>query len=547
MAFYFGGIFAVLVFMSVHAKVSFAKVEITQNQDLTEYRFNVEDLLASESKNNEEQAFVRLSLKGVEGYQGIEFEVGKPEIPVIRILLQGNVDAQMVRELTSKKKLMSNPIWPNQETLSKTASRDKDISRSFFIDEPSYLQLSRGAREPVTIEPAGTVRGVPQWLVTMRPVVYDPSFNQVVLRPNFVVRVRSIQDQVKVLAKPTYVMLIGPTYENSAAFEELKKLKESQGFNVITKVVGQGTSFATHVEIRSFLKSLLKDSSVNLQYALLVGDHDQVPSAKTTRFEGLTDHVYRAIDTDDYESDINGPDIGVGRISVRNADQLGTVVNKLKKYSFRKFSSSQWLDQPAWVTTHDRYTVAEGTHNHVIEKYFAPKGYIGVFPEESTPGGDQLYPISHGASETQIVDHMNAGRFLINFSGHGSHTGWEDVTTQDVLNMDHSDALPYVVSNSCVTGDFRQEPVFAETWLRHPNGAIAFWGSMTYSYWDEDDILEKTHYKGIFEEGLRALDLTHQYGLKGVWSYYGGANRSKYYWETYVTFGDPSMDLIFNR
>jgi len=32
-------------------------------------------------------------------------------------------------------------------------------------------------------------------------------------------------------------------------------------------------------------------------------------------------------------------------------------------------------------------------------------------------------------------------------------------------------------------------------------------------------------------------------GLEEVWRYFGGKNLSRYYWETYNTFGDPSTPM----
>jgi hypothetical protein len=100
-----------------------------------------------------------------------------------------------------------------------------------------------------------------------------------------------------------------------------------------------------------------------------------------------------------------------------------------------------------------------------------------------------------------------------------------------------------VISNSCITGNFRVKEVYAETWLRHPRGAIAFWGSMDNTYWTEDDILEKNLYKGIFTLNKRRFDDMQQYALGEFWRHFGGRGYSSYYWESYVTFGDPTLEL----
>jgi hypothetical protein len=180
--------------------------------------------------------------------------------------------------------------------------------------------------------------------------------------------------------------------------------------------------------------------------------------------------------------------------------------------------------------------VAEGTHNYVIDTYTRGLGFKGVFPRSPNAGGDMLYAITHKATAEDTVNTIRQGRTLIQYSGHGANTYWDAprVTQEDVRSIE-SDALPFVVSNACITGDFRVDESFAETWQRHPKGAIVFWGSMDNTYWDEDDILERRQADGMYRDGLKSA-------LSQMWAHYGGQGKSKYYWETYTIFGDPSLE-----
>ncbi len=143
---------------------------------------------------------------------------------------------------------------------------------------------------------------------------------------------------------------------------------------------------------------------------------------------------------------------------------------------------------------------------------------------------------------------MRAGRVIINYSGHGSTDSWAgpNVSQSNVRSLNHDSALPFVISNACITGDFTVQESFAETWLRHPKGAIMFWGSMDSSYWDEDDILERRMFDGIFRDKIMKFGSITQFALTELWKHYGGSGKSKYYFETYITFGDPSIELRFN-
>ncbi|HEX4924845.1 MAG TPA: C25 family cysteine peptidase, partial [Bdellovibrionales bacterium] len=307
-----------------------------------------------------------------------------------------------------------------------------------------------------------------------------------------------------------------------------------------------GRDANTPDELRAQLQQIFQATKGGLQHVLLVGDHEDVPGKQGLHIRGPTDHYYRAIDTADYATDINGPDVNVGRFPAANEEQLAAMVAKSIRYQTRQFKNVSWVGKAAWLATHDRWQVAEGTHNHVIQTHTAPSGYIGMVPFANMPGGDQLYPITHKVTRQQIMSAFGEGRGWIQYSGHGTYSGWEDMNQAEVRAL-ASDALPFVVSNSCLTGDYSQAETFAETWIRHPQGAIFFWGSVDLTYWDEDDILEKKQVDGMYLVNRRTFGEITNYALSELWRHLGGEGRSKYYWETYTSFGDPSIEYLLHK
>ncbi|MFN8370335.1 MAG: C25 family cysteine peptidase [Bacteriovoracaceae bacterium] len=199
----------------------------------------------------------------------------------------------------------------------------------------------------------------------------------------------------------------------------------------------------------------------------------------------------------------------------------------------------------AFLATNDQYEVAEGSHNYVMDNFTKQREYTGIFPEADTLGGDKLYAISFRANKDDVVETFNLGRTIINYSGHGATTYWDAprFSQRDVLNIKDNGAYPFVISNACITGKFTVAESFGETWLKAKNGAIMFFGSMENTYWDEDDILERRMFDGIFMQQKESFQAITEYGMKELWRHYGGAGRSRYYWETYVTFGDASLKL----
>jgi hypothetical protein len=520
------------------SSAALSKVLITKTPQGERYDVTIEDVAFREVKLDQ-RTFVEAKLAGVDGYSGVDYQVGQPELPVVRLTVEGDVRVHAVSEFGLP--VMQAPkqaLKPSQPSWSKGSRQAPEV----VIDDAAYSSKSIFGQQSYSVVEAGSVRGIKRYVVTLRPLLFDASTGQYSLRRHFTVNVSKAKTSDDGSSSPTIVFVVGAKFASHPKLDELEQSKVERGYRVERLLVGTN-GLTSDSAIRAALQSRLANASVNLRHAILIGDDKDVPSHRASQYNGLTDHFYRAIDTKDYVTDINGPDIGVGRLSVSTNEQLSVVVDKIIRYSAGESLDDPWLVHPAWVTTHDRYEVAEGSHNAVIAKHFGPRGYERVFPDANEKGGDKLYPISEDATAHDIVSYMKQGRVIINFSGHGSHSGWEDVTTSDVLSFDHDSSLPYVISNSCMTADFSREPVFAETWQRHPHGAITYWGSYTYSYWDEDDILERALYDGMFDKGLRSFDLMHQNALTAVWQYYNGDGRSKYYWETYVTFGDPSLEF----
>lgn len=486
--------------------------------------------------------FRQARLVGVDDLQATTVEVGEPELPVLRFYVDGDIRVRLGDDLIEAKIQGDEPLVPVQPSRVKTPGQTQAI----FINQQAYASQVFGNQVPYTIEEAGSVRGVRRRLVTLRPLAYAPATGEYRLQRHFEIEFLN-HDAPDETTREIFAFVVGEKFKSSAALARYAGLKESLGFRVEFIEV---TARDTPDTIRARLQALYAgDQGERLTQVLIVGDAADVPGKDADHISGITDHYYRAIDTNDYDSDINGPDVGVGRISVASEEQLNTVINKLTRYHAGAFAEQDWLDEVAWIATDDRYQVAESTHNYVIDTYASRRGYRGIFPRNPQRGGDQLYAITHGVSDSTVHEVLGLGRTIVNYSGHGSKTSWAgpNVSQSDVRRLSDPNALPFVISNACITGDFRVPESFAETWQRHRAGAIAFWGSMDSSYWDEDDILERRLFDGVFRDGRHQFGEITSYALSEHWRHYQGGGKAKYYWETYTLFGDPSLELRTTR
>ena len=525
--------------LGIHAKV----VTFESGSDLV-YDVQIDDIDVAKVELNGKE-YLRAKLIGVEDYQGIYYQKGYAEIPVVRFYVNADNISDVAVTFTKGGETRSRvdyPLIPSQESLEKIpGSKVK-----FVINNAFYKTNSYWPNQYYSVEDAGTVKGVKRKLVTIYPFHYNPASNAYSVKPNFRVEVKQapVMKRFSRQLPELFVFVVANRFKNSPSLQEYIDFKKSLGYQVETLVIGEDIN-NTDQAIRAALQGFWHSSDYDLKYAMLVGESNEVVSHTAAHIKGVTDHFYRAIDTDDYETDINGPDIGVGRITPKNEQELQNTLHKFIRYQQGDFAREDWLMNPSFIATDDRWQVAEGSHNYVIENFMASLGYTGIFPTDGIAGGDQLYAITHHASGAQVVSTISQGRFLINYSGHGSTTSWAGphVSQDDVRSLSDEGVLPFVISNACVTGQFTIDESYGETWIKHPAGAIMFWGSMDSSYWDEDDIMEKKMYHGIYEHGFRGFSKITQYALSELWKHYGGQGRMKYYWETYVTFGDPSIDL----
>ena len=531
-----------------------AKVTKTENEQNINWDIVVDDVNI-QSTNVDDQTFQRAELKGVEGMEGVLYKEGEPSIPVVRIYAFAD-KAEDISIMNIKNKSL-NKTFEVENYLPVVASTEKSLGRKskiFFAKGflSSNYPLHKNAFD---IQEVGSVRGVLKFLVTLYPLSFDGVNNTVTLVNNhFTVSIKKPNirpAQTLVWSRQnrgaaTDLFLVGTKFADSLSLQKYLAVKQQLQGNKPTVAFVKPED--TEEQVRNVIKNVYVNSKGQLKNVTIIGDSDDITAYKTTSTGTKTDHYYASIDTENYINDIDTPDLAVGRISVNTEEQLAVVLEKNTRYlekAKRNLESFTWSKNLAFIATDDKYEVAEGTHNYVIDNYSGNLGYLGNFPLANNAGGDKLYAITNKATDAQVVEYMNQGRSIINYSGHGSNDGWYGPTiSQDDVRGLTSNALPFVISNACLTGNYMKGESFSETWQRHPNGAIVFWGSTTYTYWDEDDILEKRMFDNIFKDKERNFGRMTNYALAEVWKFYGGAGKSQYYWEAYHVFGDPSLDLV---
>jgi hypothetical protein len=509
---------------------SHALVRVQEDASRLIYDIHV-DGVAFKQRSIEGREFAEMKLTGVEGLEAVRFAVGETEIPVLRFFVDAKEarDIQVTaRRLKARKSVLSPAeLKPSLPGLAKIAGA-------------SYGVINHVARKSAlpafTVEAAGSIRGTNRFLVTLYPV--EVRGDEVAVTRSFAVEVTKAP--VAKAAAKGMVFVVGEKFKTSGSLAQYMATKAAAGLDVQTISVKKGQRAE---ETRADLKKLYA-AKPHMKYAVIVGEVEDVMGKDSDIIAGLTDHFFAAIDTASYEDDIATPDLQVGRISVTSEAELAVVLAKYTRYGSRG-GERGWITRAAFIGTDDQWEIAEGSHNYAIETHLVSKGYTGSFPESLQAGGDRLYAVTHNADGADVLRALQEGRSIVDYSGHGATTYWDAPRLeQDDVRALRSNSLPFVISNACITADYRVRESFAETWQRAPNGASMFWGSMDSTYWDEDDILERRMFDGIFSKRKRTFGDITQYALAEMYRHYGGNGYAKYYQETYHMFGDPSLSLV---
>ncbi len=316
------------------------------------------------------------------------------------------------------------------------------------------------------------------------------------------------------------------------AITPLADWKDSKGFDVTMTKTSEISGGPTKENIKNYIVDAYNSWPIPPAYILLVGDVAQIPTWTGSETGTCTDLYYVTIDEGNYFADIV-----ISRFPAATAEQVTNMVDKTLYYEAGVFPDDAWVKKAAFLASTDNHGVSEGTHNFVIGTYLNPNNYTC----------DKIYSYYPGNTTQTVTNALNNGRSLCIYSGHGSTDSWADgppYSQSNVNSLVNDGMYPFVASHACLTNQFTESECFGETWVRAPHkGGIAFWGATTYSYWDEDDILERSMFKAWWVDNLESIGLMTNKGLLYLYEYYSGGGMSLYYFEEYNVLGDSSVEI----
>jgi uncharacterized repeat protein (TIGR01451 family) len=499
--------------------------------------------------------------------EGVTAEVGKPRLPVIRRLVEIPLGAEVIlREVTADDVELdlsdvglAHPIAPVQPPVPKIPGAGENAS--LVIDEAHYARDEFWPPDLVRVRDIGILRQSRLAMVEIFPVRYNPQRERIrlcsgvqfdlILQGGDAVATRAHRrrytngftgrwnvSDLFIESEPnprpmdgwsetpvTYLMVVPDEFYE--AIKPLADWKRQEGFEVILARISQ--TGETRDDIKNYIQNAYDTWEVPPTFLLLVGDSDRIPPYTVGGI--TTDLYYTTMSAGDYL-----PDIQIGRLSVADSSDLNVVVQKIIGHEMGLWENDDgWTRRGYFMASNDGWyhEVAEGTQDYCMQ---LARTYGLVC--------DSLYEYYH--SGTPIPTALNDGRTMAVYSGHGSYYSWQGPTfTQDGIEaLDNGQMYPLVCSHACNTGGFHKSICFGETWLRTPGkGSAAFWGSSVSSYWDEDDILQRSMFDALFDSTLTWLAGMMDQAKLELYVYYGGGGLSESYFRQYNLLGDPAMYL----
>ena len=455
-----------------------------------------------------------------------------------------------------------------------------DNVNSYSSENISPIQAYSGfsSNEIIEIEDVQTQRNTSFHRIRISPIQYDHTnkivraFTKIKYKVDFSSTSKSRIGGIIINPNPIEQDTISRDYiiistnKYASAVYRFAKWKQNLGFKVKTALDESWTS----EKIKNKIQSLYNYS--NECYALIIGDHQDVPSNISTfkpdnqvkESFHLTDLYYTCFGgTNDYY-----PEFPIGRLPVSTLEEANMVIDKIINYEqtppttpsfynsavfcayFQDWNSNSYED---WLYTQ----TTESIRNRLIQEgktieriYFTEDTIIPKYFKsgESIPS-ELLRPIySWDGDEYDIIRSINSGKSFALYRGHGSVNKWNSpkFSTADINLLSNWKLLPIVFSLTCSTGAF-DDDCFAEAFLKKTGGGcVGIIAASASSYSPENDYLATNIFSYIWptstNSDIRFLGTTLNNSLLHM--ALQSENPSifqKYQHEIYHCFGDPSM------
>jgi uncharacterized repeat protein (TIGR01451 family) len=273
---------------------------------------------------------------------------------------------------------------------------------------------------------------------------------------------------------------------------------------------------------------LLGDASFDPRDYLGLGDFDFVPTRliETAAFKTASDDWFSDFQNTGFAA------IATGRIPARTAADAALVISKIVNYE-RNTSQGSWQQQALIVA--DQNVGVDFSSEADMAAALLPPSLVAT---KILADGQSTTAVSQ-----QILDAVNSGTLLVNYTGHGAEQQWSFSDLLDdtsVGTLSNGGRLPVFLLMDCLNGFFHD--VYAESLstalLLAPNGgAVAVWASSGFTTAPPQAAMDQALLRTLAANPTQPLGrsiLTSKLKITDP-----DVRR------TWILFGDPAMQVAF--
>lgn len=320
--------------------------------------------------------------------------------------------------------------------------------------------------------------------------------------------------------------------------DTIKKFRTEQGIHTKVMTVDEigGNDVAS---INTFFEDVYNNWDPVPSAVLLMADYSEDENGITSKsWPHPYDGTYIS---DNHYADVTGnnlPDFVFARMTGRNYEEFEVLVHKFINYERNPPTLESFYNEPitalGWQTERwfqictetiggymrnelgknptrinaiyegnpsvDPWSTASNTTS--VLGYFGPNG-LGYLPATPSELGEWT-----GGNETDVIDALNAGAFILQHRDHGNYNGWgePDFNTNNINSLTNANLLSHVFTINCQTGQFNEgENCFAEKFHRHENGgALSLTAPTQVSYSFVNDALVWGLYDNMWPDFMPA-------------------------------------------
>lgn len=462
--------------------------------------------------------------------------------------------------------------------------RDTDPMQVEALKGEAYETAGFFPNKIVELSSTYKMSGVSGQTIWLNPIQYDPV--QEILRVNtsFVIEIidEQAQETVKPISKGQREILakrflnqqtLNSRYDELSEVGSMLIISPSIYMETIEDLVEWKIQKGIEVSVVDILDIGYDPSSIydyikdfydnnDLAFVLLIGDENFVPTMQTDN-NNACDHCYAYVDGDDHYADIF-----VGRFNGETEEHIRTMVDRTLEYEKNPNTEVDWMSKSIGLGSNEgpgdddeydyehlnnlKIQMLDYNYNEIFECYQGSNSQASPTPGESSADLD-------GEPTTQsLIDHIDNGVSMINYTGHGGHTslstGSYDINAVDQQN--NNGKYPYLIAVACCVGDFQNDfgagPCLGDAWIRatddatgDPTGGIGGVFSSILQSWrppmeGQDEMMNILTENSVYptRHTIGGVSLS---GMASMIDAYEGGGIDMA--DTWNIFGDPSVVL----